>query len=69
MDGVGSVEFLFGDFRLDPSIPSLHQVDKTGKQAEKLVVLSHNADVLLRLLVEGKGQVSRKRKYLQRFSM
>ena len=58
MERRSSVEYLFGDFRFDPSVPCLYQVDKTGKTAGVQVNPrpSDRAFRLLLLLVERKGQ-------------
>ena len=57
MERRGSVEYLFGDFRLGPSAPCLRRVDKTRTAAEIPINLNNRELTLLRLLVERKGQV------------
>jgi len=57
MESRSSVDFLFGDFHLDPTVPCLYRVDKAGNAEVPVVDLSTNALKLLLLLVERKGQV------------
>ena len=65
MESCGSVDFLLGEFHLDPIIPCLYQVDKAGN-AEVPKELSKNALKLLLLLVEREGQVVSHKEILKR---